>query len=298
MDWVLLSLLTAVAFTAYTLVQKRTLDRHVGSVFEFALIAALLQGSLSVLILIVSQPDWFSLGVLTMAAAGLLMAATQLLQGYAIRREEDVSRIVPILDSYPLFVLIMALVLLGEALTPMKGFAALLVIGGAMLASWHQALPGARVRLNRSLAAVAGAAVIIAVLSILVKVAAANVAPLQMFALMWVFALPGHVLATRAAGRFSAVRQVLATPRSMAWIAMAQVPLLIASLAWLWAIALGPVSLVSAMVGTRPVLLLVWAVAVGVNYRGVVHERQAPMGLRSKWAAAVMVTLGVAAMAA
>jgi drug/metabolite transporter (DMT)-like permease len=297
MGWVLLSLLAAVAFTAYTLVQKRTLDRHVGSVFEFALIAALLQGSLSVLILIVSPPDWWSTGVLIMAAAGVLMAAAQLLQGYVIRREADVARVVPVLDAYPLIVLILAMTVLGETLTPLKAGAALLVISGAVVASWHQALPGSRIKVNRSLVAMGTAALVLGAISILAKAGAGQVTPLQMYAVMWVFALPVLLLAARSAGKLSAVRDVLTRPQAMGWITLAQVPLMIAFITSMWAITLGPVSLSTAIMSTRPVLLLLWAVAAGTSLRGATGDGQPASGLRARWAAAALVTVGVGAMA-
>jgi drug/metabolite transporter (DMT)-like permease len=174
MDWVLLSLLSAMAFTTFTIIQKRTLDRHVSSPVTFYAIAASMQIAVAVVVLAVSLPHWLQAGVAVKVVVGLLQSAVQLLQGYAIKREIDISRIVPVLDSFPLFVIVIAIVFLGESLTPLKWAAALMVISGGFLASWHQALPGERVRLNRSLVAILGAAAAMAVMTVLVKVASAE----------------------------------------------------------------------------------------------------------------------------
>ncbi len=57
MDWVLLSLLSAVAFTVLTIVQKRTLERHVNGAVVFNAVAALPQLAAAAVILLLSPPD-------------------------------------------------------------------------------------------------------------------------------------------------------------------------------------------------------------------------------------------------
>ena len=292
MDWVVLSLASAVAFTAYSVIQKRVLDRHVDGAVTFAALSCIPHALIASVILLATPPNWFSWPVLAMAFAGTLHAAIQLLSSYAFRRESDISRIVPIFDAYPLFVLIMAVLMLGESLTPLKAGAALLVTIGVMVASWHQSLPGARIKLNRSLLAILGAALAIATYSVLAKAAISEMSIWQMYAVSWAFSVPvlaGMAWSVNRAG----VREALGSRPALFSTGVAQVVILFAFMVSFMAFERGPVSLSTAIMSTRPVLLLFWVAASGMSVRAVLGKREG----RSRWVSASFVTAGVGVMA-
>ena len=80
--------------------------------------------------------------MITVLGAGLLNTGVSLLISRMLQRGE-VTRVVPIIDTYPVFVAVMAIIFLGEDVTPLKWMAILLVICGAVLASGRaQTLPG------------------------------------------------------------------------------------------------------------------------------------------------------------
>lgn len=297
MDWVLLSLLSAVAFTALTIVQKRTLERHVNGAIVFNAVAALPQLGAAVVILLLSPPDWTSTAVLIMLAAGVVQASVWFLQGYAINREKDISRIVPVLDSHPLLVLIIAVLVLGEALTPLKWVAVMLVIAGAITASWHQALPGERIKVNRSFFAVLGAAVAMAVVTILFKLASTDLTIVQMVGLAWLVSAPIHLVMARTAHVGHEMRRVLGSIAAVRMIGITQVAFVIALFSGIAALTLGPVSLATAIMGTRPVMLLLWVVVSGWSVRDALRGKPEHGQMRTKWASASLVTVGVGVMA-
>ena len=292
MDWVVLSLASALAFTAYSVIQKRVLDRYVDGAATFAALSCIPHALVASVILLATPPDWFSWPVLAMAVAGTLHAAIQLLSSYAFRREADISRIVPIFDAYPLFVLIMAVVALGESLTPLKAASALLVTVGVMVASWHQSLPGARIRLNRSLLAILGSALCIALYSILAKAAVGEMSILQMYAVSWAFSIP-LLMGNSLLGNRGGLYQALTSRPALISTGVAQAVILFAFMVSFMAFELGPVSLSTAVMSTRPVLLLFWVAASGMSVRAVLGRREG----RSRWVSASFVTAGVGAMA-
>jgi drug/metabolite transporter (DMT)-like permease len=297
MNWVLLSLVSAAAFTVLTVLQKRTLDRHIQGVVPFNAVAAIIQVSIASVLLLLSPTDWFSGPVLLMVGVGAIQAFIWLLQGYAINREADVSRIVPVLDSFPLLVLIIAVVFLGEVLTPVKWFAVLVVIAGVLLASWHQALPGERVRLNRSLVAIFGATVGMALLTVSFKVASADLSVMQMIGLSWLFAAPFHFIAASVTHSGSEVRRVLRSRPAFGMVGLTQVMILIALFSGLAALSIGPVSLTTAIMGTRPVMLVLWVLASGISFKRAASGTGPRKPLRARLASASLVTVGVGVMA-
>ncbi len=294
MDWVLLSLASAVAFTAYTLLQKRALN-HMGAV-EFSVIAALLHLGLAVAIVLAAPPDLLSWGVAAMAVAGLVHVGIQLLSSYAIRRSTDISRIVPALDAYPLFVMAMAVLALGETLTPLKWGAAIMVIAGVMIAAFHETLPGKRLTLDRSVCAVLAASFCIALYSVLAKSASGEMSAWQMYSISWLFAFPGVMAAARVAGPGPVVA-ALRSRRALFAVGLAQAPMVVAFWTGLTAIELGPVSLSSAIMSTRPVLLLLWVAMTGLSLRRAIERRKPLRESRARWGSAALVTSGVGVIA-
>jgi drug/metabolite transporter (DMT)-like permease len=298
MEWVLLSVVSVVGFTGMTVVQKRALDHYVNGAVTFNAVASMMQLAVAVVLLTISPiDDWFSRGVLLMVAAGTLQALQWLLQLYALNRATDVSRIVPIMDSFPLVVLIISVVLLGEVLTPIKWLAVLMVVGGAVLASLSQAIPGERVRMDRSFAAIIGAMLGMALLTVLFKLGSEeDLALTQMLGLAWLFAAPVHLIVARIAHAGADVGAALRSRAAVGSIGFTQLLMLVAFMAGLGAISLGPLSLTTAIMGTRPVMLLLWFMASGFSVRKALRG-QPGQSHRKQWASASLVTAGVGAMA-
>ena len=297
MDWVLLSLASAIAFTAFTIVQKRALDRYVRSAVTFYAITAVMQLSIAVVLLSFWPPELLTTGVAVMVAVGILQAVMHLLQGYAIKRATDVSRIVPVFDSFPLPVFILAVAFLGEELTPLKLAAVFMVISGAMLASWRKALPGDRMRISRPLVAILAATLVVSVMTILFKVASADLTVLQMVGLSWLFSSPTYLVAARIGHAGEDIRAALRSVPAMGHIGAAHVVMLVSILSGLAAIAIGPVSLSSAIMGTRPVFLLLFVMASGFGFRDAMRRGHRHGLPRTSWASASLVSVGVGVMA-
>ena len=297
MDWVVLAFLSAVAFTVLTIVQKKTLERHVDGAVVFNAVAALPQLVVAAIILLVTPPDWSSSAVAVMIATGMVQATVWFLQGYAINREADISRIVPIIDSHPLLVLIIAVAALGEVLTPLKWIAVLMVTSGAIIASSAQALPGERVRINKSFFAVFGAGIAMAAVTVLFKVASADLSVIQMVGLAFMFSAPIHLIIARAAHAGTKMRMVITSRNAIGMMGVTQVVFLIAVFSGVTAVTLGPVSLATAIMGTRPVMLLLWIMLSGLSLRGALNRKSEPGKMRSRWASASLVTVGVGMMA-
>jgi uncharacterized membrane protein len=297
MDWVLLSFLSVMGFTVMTVIQKRVLGRYVKGAATFNAVASIMQLAMAVVLLTIAPvEDWFSRGVLLMIAAGTFQALHWLLQLYAINRETDISRIVPIMDSFPLVVLIISVALLGEVLTPIKWFAVLMVVSGAILASLSRALPGEHVRFDRSLVAIVSAMLGMAILTVLFKLASEDLAVTQMLGLSWIFAAPIHLVVARVAHAGADVGTALRSRTAVGWIGFTQLILFVSLLSALAAIAIGPLSLTTAIMGTRPVILLLWFMASGFSMRKLLR-REPGSSHRKQWASAIFVTIGVGAMA-
>lgn len=299
MNWVVFSLVSAVAFTAYSMLQKRALDRHVQGPAAFSALACVMHGAVAGVILLFSPPDWLSWGVVVIALAGTVHAGIQLLTAYAFRRESDVTRIVPVLDAYPLFVLVMAVALLDESLTPVKWGAVGMVVAGVVIASQHQSLPGGRASLlNPSVVAVLTASVGIAVYSVLAKMAMeiGGLSVLQLYAISWLAALP-WTFGAAWFGERAKLKAAFASPPALWNSGAAQAAMLAAFVTGFIAFESGPVSLSAALMSIRPVLLLLWVALGTLSLRSLLSRPHVSGEGRARWASAGLVVLGAGVMA-
>ena len=298
MDWIGLSLLSAVSFSTYSIIQKRALQRQTCGIFAFGFWGAMLHLILAVVILAVNplSVSWVSAPVLAMLAAGLLNVGFNLLINRMVQ-QGDVTRIVPVVDSYPVFIAVMAVLFLGESLTPIKWLAICLVVCGVLVASWHQALPGSRVRIGGPLFLLLVASFGIAVYSIVAKYALGHMSFWHAYALSSLASAPAFALVVHAFRAWPQVHMAARRSGALALVWSANGMIFLAFITGLWAFELGPVSLSSAIMATRPVMIMVYVTFLGVLASRGLAERNTAGATLEKGTAATLVTVGIGAMA-
>jgi len=298
MDWIALSLLSALALSAYTVLQKYAFQRHISNILAFGMLGAVLHLLIAVVILVVAPIpiSWGALPVIAVVGAGLLHAVYTLLIYQVVQREDEVSRVVSVVDTYPVFVGILAILFLGEALTLAKWLAMVLVIGGAVLASWHQALPGSQIRLDRSFVLLLAASFGIAIYSVVIKYALAHLPIWHVYALSSVGSAPMYALAVQHFHAWLEVRLATRRAGALATTGIANGMLFLAFISGFLAFSLGPVSLSSAIMASRPLIVLAYATLISVFVSRVLPERTSRDALMTKGTAATLVAGGVVAM--
>jgi len=107
-------------------------------------------------------PQGVSLGPLLVAvASGILRTAAVIIMLYYLKREE-VSRVIPVVFTYPIFVAIIAVLLLGETLDYLQWLAIIIVVAGAVILSARQSPFGATIWLGKSFLLLLGASLVFA----------------------------------------------------------------------------------------------------------------------------------------
>ena len=298
MDWALLSLASAICFSGNSLVQRYVLHRELSGVFAFGFWGAMLHLSVSIIILATNPlPDTLQLGpVLAMAAVGLMSVGINLLVCSAMQREE-VTRAVPVLDSNVIFIAIMAVLFLGEAITPMKWAAICLVVAGAFLASMHQQPARGGFRVGGPFFMLVAASFGIAVYSIVAKYVLGYMSFWHAYAVAGLAAGPAFAVVVHASRSWPQVQRAARSRRTFALVMSANGFVALALFSALWAFELGPVSLASAIMATRPVLLLAFAGLIGYLAPRMLMERSTGAAVIGKSLAATFVTAGVGAIA-
>lgn len=196
----------------------------------------------------------------------------------ALAREEA-SRIVGLFHSFPLVVTILAVIFLGEVLTPALYLAiCLVVIGSSLLSFRHEVDDKGKRKLKKisGLWAIFAAIAILSVSFVVDKYALLNIA--YNHYLLWHFlgyGIAGGAFAltktSRRALRATFQKYGRATP--LKFIALAEVFGISNFVARSLATMLGPVSLVSAVTSTQPFFVLLIAVPLSYFIPGVINEK-------------------------
>lgn len=211
---------------------------------------------------------------------------------------QEVSRTIPIYQTFPIFAAILGVLFLEERLSPLLWTAVLATVAGAVLLSVRYEEPYRRLALHRSLfplmlgSAIAGSAYVAG------KIAVADLPVLYTHGVR-ALGLGGVLLLGSL--RPATVREVRVLLREGRWafaivgfneVVLASSSLILA----LWALSLGPVSLVTALVGTRSLFVVVYGTLLGLRFRGFLGEEVTPGSLAVKFASVALIMLGVGAI--
>lgn len=261
MDWFSLAIFSAAAFGTVSIIDSHLLTkRMLGLRAYLLLIGSFLLVYSFVFFSLFPLPQGIDAWTVTVAiASGILRTGGIAIMLYVLKKEE-VSRVIPVVYTYPVFVAIMAIPLLGETLYYLEWLAIVMVVAGAILVSFRQSSSGSIVWRVKPLLILFGSSLLMAMADITSKYALNYISSWNMF---WVsgFCMSGIFILTSL--RPHILRQLANMKQkgsTMAWLVFNEILAPITILLMFLALKTGPVSLVSTIVGgSRPVFVFVFA---------------------------------------
>jgi len=277
MNWVNTAILSAAIMGMVSIFDSHLLFKRMPGLRAFLLpvgIMHLIYGSL--LFALFPLPQGAGIWpVLAAVASGMLRTAAAVIMLDSLRREE-VSQVIPVVYTYPIFVAIMATPLLGESLISLEWLAIVIVVAGAVMVSITQS-PSGSIRWRGKLLLLFSASLLLAAADIAAKYALAYISFWNMFWLS-AFCMSGIFLLVSV--RPQVVGQVIKMEQrnsAMGLLAFDATLAPIGIVLSFWALERGPVSLVSTIISSRPMFVLMAA---------LILSRLSPMFLKwryGKW---------------
>lgn len=294
LNWIAPALGSPLIYSAVTIGDKYILSNLKLRLASFYLFVGASQLVISVVILLVNPVSGFVVRESLAAFGGGLLWGIGLLMMFWVLQREEASRVTPVWQSSPIFVALIAVFLLGESLAWYHWIAILMVVVGATAVSVGRGQLGRGFVLRPGFFMLLAGALIIGVAQVLLKVAAGELS-------VW------HSMAFRGLGLFVAMGPAYLTPRNLRSLwefarTPGRAPVLLATesigpflgnLLLLIAIANGPVSLVSALLGTRPLFVLAIALVIGLLARNVLAEGMSRGDIVLKGASSALVVGGI-----
>ncbi|UCH51194.1 MAG: DMT family transporter [Chloroflexota bacterium] len=259
-DWVTIAILGAAVLGLVSIMDSHFISRRMPGLVAYLLplsIAMLVSGS--VLFCLFPLPNDIGIWPLVISvAAGILRTASLAILFYTMKREE-VSRVMPLANTYPVFVAIMAVPLLGETLYYLEWIAIVIVVAGAVIISARQSPGGSTSWLGTSFFLLVGSSLIRAVAEVVSKYALAyisfwNMTCIYLLCMGTIFILISmrpHILKELVKMKHRNLTLTLVVFNQI--LAVAGIAL------FFYAMERGPVSLVATIISSRPIFVFIYA---------------------------------------
>ena len=295
--WILLAICSAAALGLANIAHKRLLDNYlpgVGVLGTGSILTRLVCGVIALAVVgwPVDAPVQ-SVGIGLLSGVSLGSGLALLFLGLKLG---EASRAVAISQTNPILVALLALLVLGETVSPLQWTAIALVICGAAVVS-IQGFGTGLFRLTPGLTALAGSSITLGLSFFLAKLVLSDLTFWEVFVLQELGMVPAFAVFGRPDNWKRLWRGLQSRPALATFVIGEGLLPQLAIALFLWSFQLGPVSLASAILATRP--LFVFAVGSLLSWRafGMLQESLGPASLAAKFAAIAMIVGGTTMLA-
>ena len=295
--WVFVALASAVCFGGVSVCDKRLLDHHLPSLSSLYLWIAL---SLALYIAIALgakgiPQDAPGDRLLVTFLSGVCMGAGLSFMFVGLKLEEA-SRAIAVSQTYPVFVAVLAVAFLGESLHPVQWAAIVLVVMGAIQVSLRSVPNRHLLRPGRGTPFLLAASIGVGVGYFAAKYALEDLSVWTVFAFQQMGLLMVFGLFARPRVWQELVSALRARTTLLLMVGGETVLPMIAILLGLQAVSMGDISLVAALLGTRPLFVFIATTVLSTGRWRFMEESLARGDLTRKATAIAMIVVGIGAL--
>ena len=300
MSWITIALVAAAVSAVVSIFDKTVMHRYASSPLTLPLLIGISQTAvgLAVLGVVGTPPEAGAQAVGWAIGSGVLFG----LGGQILIRTlftQEVSRTIPVYQTFPVFAALIAVVFLDEVVTPWQWVGIGATVAGAVALSVRTDAGYRTLFLHRAFFALMVGSLLTGAAHVTGKVAVDELPVLYTHGLRM---LSLGVLFLAFNLRAAPLREVVGfvRGRSPALLFVGANELVIANvglLLMLWALSLGPVSLVSALVGTRALYVVIYSTGLALVWKGALGEETSRRAVAVKVGSTLVIVAGIAGIA-
>jgi len=259
-DWVSIAMFGTASIGLVNIIDSHLISRRMPSFRAFLLPVAVVTLTYALIVFyLFPLPEDIGIWPLAVAVtSGTLRASAITILLYTLKREE-VSRVIPVASTYPVFVAIMAVLLLGETLNYLQWIAIIIVVAGAVIISYRWSAGGSTTWQGALFFLLIGSSLLMAVAHITAKYALNYVSFWNMYCIgafcmsgfFFLISLRPHIL--------HELGNMKQRNLSLTSITLNEILVMIGVVLLYWAMERGPVSLVSTIISSRPIFVVIFA---------------------------------------
>ena len=295
-DWISIAVLSTGILGLVNIIDSHLISKRLPSLRAFLLPMALFTLVFGIVFAyLFPLPEDVGSGTLMIAIASAILRTLSItILLYTLKREE-VSRVMPVASTYPIFVAIMAIPLLGETLGYLHWTAIIVVVAGAVMVSVKRRPGGSAGWLGTTFLLLSGSSLLMAVADVASKYTLDYISSWNLY---WISVLTVSFTLLLISLRPHVIRELSNIKRpgsTMALLALNETLAMTAVAMLFWAMERGPVSLVSAVSSSRPIFVVIYVLILSRIRPKFLLEQRAGRGvLLLRLIAALMVAGGIA----
>lgn len=274
MIWITAAIAAAAIMGVVAIVDSHLLSRRMPSLWAFILPVGVLHLGFGLIVLgFYSFPEGVGTTPYVVAfASGIIRSVGGLIM-LNVMRSQEVSRVIPVVHTFPIFVAILAVPLLGETLGYLEWLSIFITVAGAVLISVQRGSGGRGARLHKSFALLLISSLFIGIANTGSKYALDHISFWNMYTVNAICFGVVFLLLSARPGILKEVREMKQRGLALALLTFNECVVVVGVVLSFWAMEQGPVSLVSTIMSTRPAFVFVIALALSQIFPAVLEER-------------------------
>ena len=273
MVWVTAAIFTAAIMGVVAILDSHLISKRMPSLRAFLVPLGLMHVGFALIILaLYPLPEGVGALPLAVAFASGIIRSGGILLMLQVMRSEEVSRIIPVVHTFPIFVAILAVPLLGEALGYLEWLSIFMVVAGAVLISVRRDVGGKGARIPKSFALLFGCSLLVGVASVATKYALNYISFWNMFSINAICISTVFLLFSVRPRTLKELINMRERNQALALLTFNECLALVGILLGFWAMERGPVSLVSTILSVRPLFVFIYALALSRVFPAVLEE--------------------------
>ncbi len=294
MAWIIASLGTAIIFTIGNIIDSHVISKKVPNISPVLFVLGIAQLIIACIVLAVFHfpTNAGVTHILVAVGAGLLTALALMILLNCLQKGE-VSRVIPVICSSPIFVALLSMPLLRETLNLWEWLAILLAVAGAVLISLQRDEGATKNRLQKSFYLLLLAAFLSALSNVGYKYALETLSFWNMVTITGICVSVVALSLSLRKSTFLELKKLKQRTQILGLISGNQVIAAGGTALSFVAFAAGPVALVSTLMNIRPVFVFLFSLAISRFFPNFINEKLNRSTIIIKLIGIAMITTGV-----
>lgn len=294
LDWVTTAVLSAAILGMVHVIDSHLISKRMPSFKTYLLVVGIFIFLVSIaLAFFFPLPPNISVWPLSMAVlSGITRAASVIIMLYLMKKEE-VSIVIPIANTYPIFVALIAMPTLNETMNSLQWVAIVIVVFGVLLTSVRLHTGAQITWLGKPLILLAVSSILWAISDIMTKYALEYISVWNMY---WISHLILPLAFFSISFRPSVFREIMNFQKrnsSVIMLALNETMAVTALILFYLSMQRGPVSLVSAIYSSRTLFVFLYAVVISRFSHLLLEERSSRGTLLLRFVAISLIVVGI-----
>jgi len=294
LNWISTALLSSAMQAAVSVVDSHLLSKRMLELRTLILAMGVIQALYGLLLYILFPwpANIPAAGILSVIAASIFGIGGSLTTLLVLQKEE-VSRVVPIGHITPVYIAIIATIFLDENLTYLHWLAIIIVTAGALIVSTEKNQVIASSSMKRPFSLLFIATLFGALGAIFTKITLRYMSFWNMYSMAILIASVIVLAISARPDTFNQWREMKRRSSTLALIVLNEIAGMSASVLYVRAVSLGPVSLVSTIGGVRPFLVIIYSAILSLVLPGFLLELPGKRTIIFRLIAIAMIVGGV-----